>query len=202
MVWRSTLIQEKLRKVQTNLRLQLQLENEMAKNSKLTVVLLTLLALQLAPESIYLPKNEGRSQVEVAEGPIRNLRVWTILMVLILPLWMCSKIKSSPLGYITFQNHSDLIWLIFVFYLWAQSLFLNGGTPISNLLLGNLMISKEDCKTNVLFGNFTGTFCLDKQFHLKNRFVAENTYNEVDEFCWQLRDGIIELIENQVKFRC
>ena len=45
-----------------------------------------------------------------------------------------------------------------------------------------------------------GTFCLDKQFHLKNRFVAENTYNEVDEFCWQLRDGINELIENQVKF--
>ena len=47
-----------------------------------------------------------------------------------------------------------------------------------------------------------GIFWLDKQFHLKNRFVAENTYNEVDEFCWQLRDGIIELIENQVKFRC
>ena len=45
-----------------------------------------------------------------------------------------------------------------------------------------------------------GIFCLDKQFHLKNRFVAENTHNEVDVFCWQLRDGIIELIENQVKF--
>jgi len=50
-------------------------ENKTAKNSKLTVVLLTLLALQLAPESIYLPKNEGRSRVEVAKGPIRNLRV-------------------------------------------------------------------------------------------------------------------------------
>ena len=47
-----------------------------------------------------------------------------------------------------------------------------------------------------------GIFWLDKQFHLKKRFVAENTYNEVDEFFWQLRDGIIELIENQVKFRC
>ena len=45
-----------------------------------------------------------------------------------------------------------------------------------------------------------GIFCLDKQFHLKNRFVAENTYNEVDEFCWQLRDRINEIIENQVKY--
>ena len=45
-----------------------------------------------------------------------------------------------------------------------------------------------------------GTFCLDKQFHLKSHFVAKDSYNEIDEFCWQLRDGINDLIENQVKF--
>jgi hypothetical protein len=41
----------------------------------------------------------------------------------------------------------------------------------------------------------SGTFCLDKQFHLKKHFVASNTFNEVDEFCWQLRDGINNIIE-------
>ena len=56
-----------------------------------------------------------------------------------------------PFGYIIFQNHSYLKWPLLVFYLWGQSLFLNGGTPISNLLLGNLMISKEDCKTKCTF---------------------------------------------------
>ena len=45
-----------------------------------------------------------------------------------------------------------------------------------------------------------GTFCLDKQFHLKKHFVAPHTFNEVDEFCWQLRDGINDIIENNVKF--
>ena len=45
-----------------------------------------------------------------------------------------------------------------------------------------------------------GTFCLDKQFHLKKHFVAPNTFNEVDEFCWQLRDGINDIVENIVKF--
>ena len=29
--------------------------------------------------------------------------------------------------------------------------------------------------------------------------MAKDTFNEVDEFCWQLRDGINEIIENQVK---
>ena len=41
-----------------------------------------------------------------------------------------------------------------------------------------------------------GTFCLDKQFHLKKHFVATNTYNEVNEFCWQLRDGINDIVKN------
>jgi len=45
-----------------------------------------------------------------------------------------------------------------------------------------------------------GTFCLQKQFQLKKHFVSRDTFNEIDEFCWQLRDGINEIIENQVKF--
>ena len=45
-----------------------------------------------------------------------------------------------------------------------------------------------------------GTFCLDKQFHLKKHFVAPHTFNEVDVSCWQLRDGINDIIENIVKF--
>ena len=30
-----------------------------------------------------------------------------------------------------------------------------------------------------------GTFCLDKQFHLKSHFVSKGTFNIVDEFCLQ-----------------
>ena len=45
-----------------------------------------------------------------------------------------------PMGYTDFQNHSDQIWSLFVCYLWAQSLFLNGGTPISNSRSRNLRI--------------------------------------------------------------
>ena len=30
--------------------------------------------------------------------------------------------------------------------------------------------------------------------------MAKDTYNEVDEFCWQLRDGIDNIVENTVKF--
>ena len=37
---------------------------------------------------------------------------------------------------------------------------------------------------------------------LKSYFVAKETFNEVDEFCWQLRDGINEMVENHVKFDC
>ena len=47
-----------------------------------------------------------------------------------------------------------------------------------------------------------GTFCLNKQFHLKSHYVAKDTFNEVDEFCWQLRDGINDIVENQIKFDC
>ena len=44
-----------------------------------------------------------------------------------------------------------------------------------------------------------GTYCLNKQFHLKNYFVARESSNEIDEFCWQLRDGINDIVENLAK---
>ena len=60
---------------------------------------------------------------------------------------------------------------------------------------------KRRLQNNMFFSETTpGTFCLDKQFHLKKHFVAKDTYNEVDEFCWQLRDGIDNIVENTVKF--
>ena len=30
-------------------------------------------------------------------------------------------------------------------------------------------------------------FCLNKQFRLKNHYVAKDTFNEIDEFCWPLK---------------
>jgi hypothetical protein len=44
-----------------------------------------------------------------------------------------------------------------------------------------------------------GTYCLNKQFHLKNYFVAKESSKEIDEFCWQLRDGINDIVENLAK---
>jgi len=41
-------------------------------------------------------------------------------------------------------------------------------------------------------------FCLNKQFRLKNHHVAKDTFNETDEFCWQLKDGINDIVENQI----
>ena len=32
--------------------------------------------------------------------------------------------------------------------------------------------------------------------------MVKETFNKVDEFCWQLRDGINEMVENHVKFDC
>jgi len=164
------------------------------------VVLLKLLALQLTPRLVFLRKTEGRSQGEVPEDLMLNLRVWLILMALILLLWISSRIKWFPLGFTIFLNRSDPIWPPFVFYLWAQSLFLNGGTPILNLFSRNLVISKEDYKTKCFTETSPGTFCLQKQFQLKKHFVSRDTFNEVDEFCWQLRDEINEIIEKQVKY--
>ena len=44
-----------------------------------------------------------------------------------------------------------------------------------------------------------GTYCLNKQFRLKNYFVARESSNEIDDFCWQLRDGINDIIDNLTK---
>ena len=45
-------------------------------------------------------------------------------------------------------------------------------------------------------------FCLNKQFRLKNHHVAKDTCNEIDEFFWQLKDGINDIVENHIKFDC
>ena len=41
---------------------------------------------------------------------------------------------------------------------------------------------------NVMFfvENKPGFFCLNKQFSLKSHYEMKETFNEVDEFCWQL----------------
>ena len=44
-----------------------------------------------------------------------------------------------------------------------------------------------------------GTYRLDNKFHLKSHFVSPETFNEVNEFCWLLRDGISDLVENIIK---
>ena len=42
-------------------------------------------------------------------------------------------------------------------------------------------------------------YCLDNQFNLKSHFVLPETFNEVNEFCWLLRDGISNLVEKFIK---
>ena len=44
-----------------------------------------------------------------------------------------------------------------------------------------------------------GTYRLDNKFHLKSHFVSPETFNEVNEFCWLLRDGISDLVEKIIK---
>ena len=44
-----------------------------------------------------------------------------------------------------------------------------------------------------------GTYRLDNKFHFKSHFVSPETFNEVNEFCWLLRDGISELVEKCTK---
>ena len=100
-----------------------------------------------------LQTTEGRSRGEVLEDLTSNLREWMILMILILLPLISSRIQYE---FITCPKRSDLIWLQSVFYLWAQSLFYNGGTLILNKLSGNLEIGKQyvfcgNYSANVLF---------------------------------------------------
>ena len=44
-----------------------------------------------------------------------------------------------------------------------------------------------------------GKYRLDNKFVLKNHFVSPETFNEVNEFCWLLRDGKSDLVEKFIK---
>ena len=51
-------------------------------------------------------------------------------------------------------------------------------------------------QNNMFFSETSpGTYHLNKKFHLKSHFVSPETFNEVNEFCWLLRDGISDLVE-------
>ena len=67
-----------------------------------------------------------------------------------------------------------------------------------------LEIFTEDSKTQCFLWKTNQNFCLDRQFRLKSHYVAKDTFNEVDEFCWQLitRHGIKEMVETHVKSDC
>ena len=40
-----------------------------------------------------------------------------------------------------------------------------------------------------------GTFVKNKNFHIKNNWWANEQYNEIDNFCYNIRDGIANLID-------
>ena len=42
-----------------------------------------------------------------------------------------------------------------------------------------------------------GTFVRNKNFHLKGNFWTDNRYPEIDSFCYNIRDGIANLIDEQ-----
>jgi len=43
-------------------------------------------------------------------------------------------------------------------------------------------------------------FLKNKNFHIKNKkFWADESYNEIDDFCFKLRDGITNIMENVYK---
>ena len=54
---------------------------------------------------------------------------------------------------------------------------------------------------NAMFFSETspGTYRLNNKFHLKSHFVSPETFNEVNEFCWLLRDGISDLMRLHIK---
>jgi len=55
-------------------------------------------------------------------------------------------------------------------------------------------------QNNMFFSETSpGTYHLNKKFHLKSHFVSPETFNEVNEFCWLLRDGINDLVEKFIK---
>ena len=44
-----------------------------------------------------------------------------------------------------------------------------------------------------------GTFVLNKNFHIEGNFWTDEKYNEIDTFCYNIRDGIANLIDGQSK---
>ena len=42
-----------------------------------------------------------------------------------------------------------------------------------------------------------GTFVRNKNFHIKGNFWTDERYNEIDSFCYNIRDGIANLINGQ-----
>ena len=44
-----------------------------------------------------------------------------------------------------------------------------------------------------------GTFVRNKNFHIKTGFWTDEKYNEIDTFCYNIRDGIANLIDGQIK---
>jgi len=56
--------------------------------------------------------------------------------------------------------------------------------------------------TNKMFFEETqpGVFERNKNFHIKNKiFWADDNFKEIDDFCFKLRDGITNIIENVTK---
>ena len=44
-----------------------------------------------------------------------------------------------------------------------------------------------------------GTFVRNKNFHIKTGFWTDESYNDIDTFCYNIRDGIANLIDGQIK---
>ena len=44
-----------------------------------------------------------------------------------------------------------------------------------------------------------GTFIRNKNFHIKTGFWTDEIYNEIDTFCYNIRDGIANLIDGKIK---
>ena len=44
-----------------------------------------------------------------------------------------------------------------------------------------------------------GTFVRNKNFHIKTGFWTDEIYNDIDTFCYNIRDGIANLIDGQIK---
>ena len=44
-----------------------------------------------------------------------------------------------------------------------------------------------------------GTFVRNKKIHIKNNFWANEQYNEIDNFCYKICEGIASIIDGQTE---